>query len=81
MKDAIQCNNCHYMIDDNTKWHGGKYESLKDLHTARIISNASVNEDQHKACGAKGCHDSADDFTVCVQLAGHLLNAARHLPV
>jgi hypothetical protein len=59
MKDPIQCNNCHYMIDDNTKWRGQKYESLKDLHSARIISNASVNEDQHKACGAKGCHDSA----------------------
>lgn len=52
---ALQCNACHYMIDDKTKWERRRYQTLLDLHQQTIIDN---NQDrQHKSCGqSTACH-------------------------
>jgi hypothetical protein len=43
----VQCDQCHTLVIAN------KYQSLVDLHTKPIIDNT---EEEHKACGASGCH-------------------------
>jgi hypothetical protein len=63
-KDAVQCDQCHFMVNDDKVWGNvgakiGKkvqYFSLDDIHKFPIIAN-SMNE-EHQACGAgqKGCH-------------------------
>src|SRR5262249_46341173 len=60
-KQPLECNGCHYMVDDQKRWHGQRYQSLKDLHTAPIINN-NGSEDQHKACGkTSACHKNDVD--------------------
>ena len=55
-KPAVQCDACHYMVGDKTKWGGRRYQTLLDLHTENpIIDNSRDGE--HKSCGATtACH-------------------------
>jgi hypothetical protein len=51
----LQCNACHYMIGDKTKWDGRRYQTLLDLHKQTIIDNS--RDRQHKSCGqSTACH-------------------------
>ena len=43
----VQCDQCHVLVTAN------KYQSLTELHVKPIIDNT---EEEHKACGASGCH-------------------------
>jgi hypothetical protein len=51
----LQCNACHYMIGDKTRWDGRRYQTLLDLHKQTIIDNSQ--DRQHKSCGqSTACH-------------------------
>ena len=58
----VQCATCHYMVGDQSKWAGRRYQTLKDLHTDAIIDNSG--DRQHASCGRTAACHKADVNTV-----------------
>lgn len=55
--EPLQCSQCHYMVANRKFWSSKqRYESLRDIRSARLIDNRR-DRAHSKACGGdKGCH-------------------------
>ena len=55
--EPLQCSQCHYMISSRKYWdRRQKYESLRDIKSARLIDNRR-DRAHEKACGgSRACH-------------------------
>lgn len=56
-EEPLQCSQCHYMVANRKYWSSKyRYESLRDIKSARLIDNRRDRAHSQACGGDRGCH-------------------------